>query len=870
MSVQPGEKLGPYEILASIGKGGMGEVYRARDMRLGRVVAIKVSREEFTERFTREARSIAALNHTNICHLYDVGPNYLVMEYVEGETLSGPVELHEAMRLIGQLIDGIEAAHEKNIIHRDLKPSNIKITLEGVVKILDFGLAKATDPEADGNPQESPTQTVGATKAGTILGTAAYMAPEQARGKAADKRSDIWSFGVVVYELLTGRRAFEGESVVETLGAVMKSQPDWTPIPARMQRLLHGCLEKDSRKRLQAIGDARLVLEDIPAAPAGIPVPSRLRFGFGWVTAGLMAIIAASGWWIAWRATRPVAHPLMNLSVDLGPDAVLGGNARVAVILSPDGTRLVYRSRGGLSTRLLDQSKSTLLSGTQGGADPFFSPDGQWVGFFADGKLKKISVQGGAAVTLCDVANPHGESWGEGGNIVFAPSPRSGLLRVSETGGRPQSLTQFDQQKGETTHRFPQVLPGGNSVLFTAASSSFEEATVEVVSLKTGQRKTLQRDGFFGRYLPSGHLVYIHQGTLFAAPMDLDKLAVTGPALPLLQDVATNALEGAAQFDISRAPSGPGSFVYVSGSTANKGWSIAWLDGTSKTQPLKAIPAAYVTPSLSPDGKRLAFSLNNDISIYDLQRDTPSRLSFTQNANNYPVWTPDGRGIVYRSFSGGSVGNLYWVRSDGAAAAVRLTESKYDQTPYSFSPDGKRLAFVEQGGATLSDIWTLSIDWSDPEHPKAGQPEVFLRTPATETAPAFSPDGKWVAYMAGQEVYVRPFPANPSGGKWQISSGGGNNYPIWSRNGRELFYQGPDGIMVVSYTAKGATFFPDKPLLWSGHRLYVNPGKNYDLAPDGKRFVVLEPPEGEQKPETHVNLLLNFFDEVRRRVPASK
>jgi Tol biopolymer transport system component len=549
------------------------------------------------------------------------------------------------------------------------------------------------------------------------------------------------------------------------------------------------------------------------------------------------------------------------------------------LILSPDGTRMVYRTRGGLSTRLLDQPKATPLAGTEGADDPFFSPDGQWVAFFANGKLKKISVQGGAAVTLCDATADHGGSWGEDGNIVFAPNPRAGLSRVSEIGGTPQALTQLDQRKGELTHRDPWVLPGGRAVLFTASSnvSDFNESSVEVLSLKTGQRKTLQRGGFFGRYVPSGHLVYMQRGTLFAAPMDLDKLVLTGPAVPLLEDVATNPTEADAQFDFSRAPSGPGTFVYVSGKEASADWSIAWLDSTGKTQPLKTIPAQYFTPRFSPDGKRLAFSLNtNDISIYDLQRDTTSRLTFTPGPNNYPVWTPDGSGIVYRSLTGG-VGNLYWVRSDGAAAAVRLTESKNDQIPYSFSPDGKRLAFQEQGGATLYDIWTLPIDWSDAEHPKVGQPEVFLRTPANEIAPAFSPDGKWLAYGAQEgpnyEVYVRPFPADPSGGKWQISSGSGN-YPLWSPvalgAGRELFYQGPSGIMAVSYTAKGATFVYDKARLWSGHRLFSGVREVYDLAPDGKRFAVLEPPEGEEKPQTHATVLLNFFDEVRRRAPAGK
>jgi predicted Ser/Thr protein kinase len=873
MSLSSGTRLGHYEILEPLGKGGMGEVYRARDTKLDREVAIKILPEVFAAdaerlaRFEREAKVLAALNHPNIAQIYGVEDRALVMELVEGESLKGPLPVETALIYSKQIAEALEAAHEKGITHRDLKPSNVMITREGVVKVLDFGLA-AQSREHEGDS----TLTMSPTRAGMIMGTVAYMSPEQARGQVVDRRADIWAFGAVLYEMLTGKQAFTGDTASDILAAVLKNEPDLKAIPRQMRKLVARCLTKDRKMRLQAIGDWRLLTDD--GAP---PVRAGLAWR-GWLAAAALVVIAVVLGFALWRATRPVAHPLMNLSVDLGPDAVLGGTgtSRVALILSPDGTRLVYRSRGGLSTRQLDQAKSTPLAGTEGADDPFFSPDGQWIGFFANGKLKKISVQGGAAVTLCDAPNEHGGSWGEDGNIVFAPSPRAGLSRVSEAGGTPQPLTQLDEQKGELTHRDPLMLPGGQAVLFTASSNTadFNEATVEVLSLKTGQRKTLQRGGFFGRYLPTGHLVYMQRGTLFAAPMDLKNLALTGPAVPLLDDLATNPTEADAQFDFSQS----GTFVYASGKAASTGWSIAWLDSTGKTQPLKGAPGAYFNPSFSPDGKRLAFSLNiNDILVYDWQRDTTSRLTFTPGVNNWPVWTPDGRGIVYRSAPGG-IGNLYWVRSDGAAAAVRLTESKNDQIPYSFSPDGKRLAFTERDDTTLNDIWTLPIDWSDPEHPKAGQPEVFLRTPAIEFAPAFSPDGKWLAYVAverpNQEVYVRPFPADPSGGKWQISSGGGQG-PIWSRGalgaGRELFYQGPNGIMVVSYAAKGSTFVADKPRLWSDHRiLNAAGGKNYDLAPDGKRFAVLEPPEAEEKPETQVNVLLNFFDEVRRRAPPGK
>src|ERR1700674_1623195 len=681
MPLSVGDRLGPYEILAPIGAGGMGEVYRARDTKLDREVAIKVlpaalaQDPERLARFEREAKVLAALNHPNIAQIYGLEQRALVMELVPGETLKGPLPLETALNYAKQIAEALEAAHEKGITHRDLKPANIMITPAGVGKVLDFGLAAVTQPSgaSEGDPANSPTLTMRATQAGMIMGTAAYMSPEQASGKPVDKRADIWSFGVVLWEMLTGHRLFDGETISHVLADVLRGPIDFDKLPKETPRairdLLRRCLDRDVKNRLLDSGEARVALDKAsaggPSEPGPAPKTPRRTVRSWAAAAAALAVIAVVLGFALWRATRPVAHPLMNLSVDLGPDAVLGGagTSRVALILSPDGTRLVYRSRGGLSVRPLAQPKATPLAGTEGADDPFFSPDGQWVGFFAGGKLRKISVQGGAAVTLCDAPSEHGGTWGEDGNIVFAPNPRGGLSRVSDSGGTPQPLTQLDQQKRELTHRDPLMLPGGQAVLFTASSNitEYNEANLEVLSLKTGQRKTLQRGGFFGRYLPSGHLVYMQRGTLFAAPMDLKNLALTGPAVPLLDDVGTNPTEADGQFDFSRAPSGPGTFVYVSGRVASAGWSIAWLDSTGKTQPLKTSPAQYFTPRFSPDGKRLAFSLNtNDISIYDLQRDTTSRLTFTPGPNNYPVWTPDGSGIVYRSLTGG-VGNLYWV-----------------------------------------------------------------------------------------------------------------------------------------------------------------------------------------------------------------
>jgi serine/threonine-protein kinase len=417
-----GERLGPYEILAPIGAGGMGEVYKARDTRLGRIVAIKLCKEQFSERFEREARAVAALNHPNICQLYDVGPNYLVMEHVEGVTLKGPLQLDEAMPIIRQLIDGIEAAHGRNIVHRDLKPANIKITPEGVVKILDFGLAKASAPEPVGHPETSPTLTMGGTVAGTVLGTAGYMAPEQARGKTADQRSDVWSFGVVVYELLTGKRAFQGESVVETLGAVIHQEPDWGVVPEQARRLLRWCLEKDPKKRLQAIGDARCLLEEVPERVVEAPAPSRGSW-LAWSVAAALGLGLVVLAWALWHATRPVDHPLVRLDVDLGPEISLPApySATNSVVLSPDGTRLVYVAsvadgRQKLYTRRLDQPQATELRGTEGAGGPFFSPDGLWVGFYTPGKISKISVEGGAVFPLSEILSFLGASWGEDSN----------------------------------------------------------------------------------------------------------------------------------------------------------------------------------------------------------------------------------------------------------------------------------------------------------------------------------------------------------------------------------------------------------------------------------------------------------------------
>jgi Tol biopolymer transport system component/predicted Ser/Thr protein kinase len=918
MPLTTGTKLGPYEITGAIGAGGMGEVYRARDTRLDRTVAIKVLPQhladtpEAKQRFEREARAISALNHPHICALYDVGSqngtDFLVMEYIEGETLAarigkGLIPVKELLEIGIQIADALDKAHRGGIIHRDLKPSNIMLTKEGV-KLLDFGLAKSVDYSMATGSTLSPTDTPGRkslTERGMVVGTFQYMSPEQIEGKELDSRSDIFSFGAVLYEMATGRGAFSGGSRASVIAAILASDPPLISTlqpmtPPALDRAVRQCLAKNPEDRWQTTRDLLLELKWIAEAGSQAGVPATIvshrktRERTLSAVAAVLALIAIA-LAIGFVQRAPKLAQQIRLTAELGADASLSeiGSGADAV-LSPDGTRIAFVAEGAerkprLYVRSLDQMQATVISGTEDARDPFFSPDGQWIAFFAQGKLKKISVQGGEAFTLCEAPNERGGSWGDTGLIVFAPGPGTPLSKVSSAGGIPEPFTVLDGHNLAGTHRWPQFLPGGKDVLFTFSPTGigFDEADIVVYSGASGKSKTVLHGGSYAHYVPSGYLVYERSNTLFAAPFDLQRLEVTGESAPVLEGVATSTT-GGAQFSVSDS----GTLLYVGGSAANPDVAIYWMDASGKFTPLRETPGNYHDLAISPDGKRLAMDITNgdrsDIWVYDWERDALTRLTFSANQNYAPVWTPDGQRIVYASAEKGAAPNLWWIRADGGGDAQRLTESPDAQYPSSWSPNGDVLAFSQMKPGIGWGIMTMPLEGSEESGWKPGQPKSIAYTPSVDLLPALSPDGRWIAYMSNEsgmyEVYVRPFPG--PGGKWQVSNGGGHRIggwgPKWSRNGNELLFFVPSSgqIMAVSYASSGDSFRADKPHLWS-------PGKfpdrrnnifssNFSLHPDGKRIAVFKTSSTESGPPPikTVSFIFNFFEELRRKVPGGK
>ena len=879
MPLSPGDRLGPYEILAPIGAGGMGEVYKARDTRLDRIVAVKLSKTEFSERFEREARAVAALNHSNICTLHDVGPNYLVMEYIEGAPLKGPLPLVQTLKYAVQICDALDAAHKKGITHRDLKPANILVTKAGI-KLLDFGLAKLDSSGiGQATKPDDATLTMALTGKNEIVGTLYYMSPEQlqaqANGQEVDSRSDILSFGLVLYEMLTGKRAFEGSSPASVIAAIMeRPAPSIADVaPPALDRVLKKCLAKDPEERWQTARDLKDELEWIANASreaTSVLTAVAHRRPMPWIAAGVLALalsVAGMGWY---RATRPAElKPLVRYDVDLGPDVSLNQSRTSDVILSPDGARMAYESHGKLFTRKLDQNKATELAATGRASTPFFSADGQWIAYFAAGKLNKIAVEGGTPVVLCDAPFGAGGSWGEDGTIVAALTGSSGpLSRVPSAGGAPTPLSQLAQ--GEFSHDWPQVLPGGNAVLFTARFAS--GMSVEVMSLEDHSRKTVQKGGSFGQFFTSpdgqGYLLYINNGTLFATGFDPSTWQLSGTPVPVLERVIYDPSFGGARFAFSEA----GTAIYQSGNAPVNGHvMLQWLDNAGRVQPLLAKPGSYTRLKISPDGQRIAMDLpsgvGRDIWMYEWQRNVMTRLTFDSKPDpRNSLWSPDGRYIVFSQPDG-----LFWMRSDGGGKPKALTQSNKGQFPFSFTPDGKWLTWQE-GHIGANDLYIMQVE-SDGNGLRGGKPEVFLQSVFDEIQPRFSPDGHWLAYASNEsgayQVYVRAFP--DKGGKWQISSDGGD-HPVWSRNGRELFYRSLDGrIMVTPYTGNGGSFVADQSRVWSEQRVADNTVA-FDVSLDGKRILAMTPEDTLETrwAENHVTVLENFFDELRRKVPTGK
>ncbi len=822
MTLAAGTKLGPYEAMSPIGVGGMGEVYRARDTKLNRDVALKVLPSAFANdaermaRFQREAQVLASLNHPNIAAIHGLEESgnvrALVMELVEGPTLAEriaqeAIPLKEALTIAGQIAEGLEYAHEKGVMHRDLKPANVKITPEGLVKVLDFGLAKAAESTvATGSPSDSPTLTAAATQVGVILGTAAYMSPEQAKGKAVDRRGDIWAFGCVLYEMLTRQRAFKGETVSDMLAAVLRAEPEWnelpTSVPAAIRKLLHRCLDKDPKRRLRDIGEARIAIEEISSGPTeaavihGASLQKNWARVLPWALAAILAIVVVLliiG--NALRAPRPPTRPIARLLVALPPtDRLALGNTPVSS-LSPDGSRLVYvanhAGRAQLYLRSIpDRFEATPIPGTEGAETPFFSPDGQSVGFFAEGKLKKVSVSGGAPLTLCTAPLNRGASWGPDDTIIFTPAAAiSGLFKVSAAGGMSEPLTAPDRKKGEITHRWPEILPGGKALLFTTSKGGgYDTAQISLLSLETGQQRVLVEGGTYARYVPSGHLVYARAGGLLAVPFDLKRLEVAGPPVSILEGVSMSPLTGAAEFSFST----DGSLAYIhAGPGAGEG-ILLWLDRKGESRPLPAPPRAYTSPRLSPDGQRLAVGIQGakpGVWLYDLARGSLTPLASSPLVS-FPTWTPDGKHVAFGWGSNGPF-NIFWMPADASGPAEGLTTSDNMQFPNSWSPDGHMLAFTEADPTTGWHIWMLRLEADR-------KPQPFEQTPSNEGGAKFSPDGRWLAYESDEsgqrEVYVRPFPG--PGGKWPVSTEGGTE-PVWTRNGRELLYRNGDKMMVA-------------------------------------------------------------------------
>jgi serine/threonine-protein kinase len=878
MTLAAGTRLGPYTVVSPLGAGGMGEVYRATDTRLKRDVALKILPDTFARdaerlaRFQREAQVLASLNHPNIGAIHGLEESgtvkALVLELVDGPTLadrlaSGPMPLAEAVAVARQIADALDAAHEHGIVHRDLKPSNIKLRADGTVKVLDFGLAKAADAVSSPTVDltQSPTLVSPAvTQAGFILGTAAYMSPEQAKGRTVDRRSDIWAFGCVLYEMLTGTRAFAGDDVTDTMAGILRGEPDWTRIPddvpPALVRVLKRCMEKDRRRRRHDIGDVHMDIDDAMSAPT-IDAPAR-GAGFRWsarraIAAGAVVLAtAAVAGAIGWYARPEAPAAVRRFVIPLADEQRYSNTGRRVLALSPDGSHLVYAANNRLYLRRLDQLSATEIQGTDAGSGrgPFFSPDGQWIGFWAGGQLKRIGLSGGAPIALADIGNPFGASWSADDTILFGDS--RGIWRVPGGGGAPERVITVEQ--GEFAHG-PQLLPDGEHVLFSLRkkdAANWEDSVVVAQSLRSGTRTEVLKRAREAQYVQTGHLVYTSAGTLLAIRFDPGRLATSGGAVALVQNVPDGgANSGASQFAVAAN----GTMAYISGDAAAQLGTLVWVDRTGSEAPTPGSVASpgLANPRISPDGRRVAMISEGDLWVQDLQGRPPIRLTF-EGAHFSPVWSLDGSRIFYEGNR-----DIGAVAADGSGRPERVSGQGHLH-PHAVAHDGNVIvARLPDDSPENADIMRLV-----PGQPSL-QPVVVTQNLEGVNGLSLSPDGRWLAYASSatgtSEIWVQPYPG--PGAAVRISPKGGRE-PVWAKNGRELFYL--EGRRLMAVVVQPGTTFSFSPAASLFEHDYVATGQppSYDVAGDG-RFLMVK--SGATATVPPIVMTLDWFEELRRRVP---
>ncbi len=861
-ALSPGALVGPYVVVERIGRGGMGEVYRARDRRLGREVALKVlpalvaNDPARLARFEREARALASLSHPAIAAIYHLDETTeakaLVLELVEGPTLAerlveGPVPMSETLAIARRVTEALEAAHERGIVHRDLKPGNIKLSPDAGVKVLDFGLARAY--EVDGAARAAPSleSLTEFGQPGAIVGTAAYMSPEQARGQRVDHRTDIWAFGCVLYEMLSGQRAFGGESATEVIARVLEREPDLDALPAQtpasIRRLLRRTFEKDPARRLRHIADARLEIDEAlgegsarghapSASPAGSPGGHTTSL---WrLAAALVAGMALAGAWFAWNRPASVNEPVARLAVPVpvGDEVIAGQIPAVAV--SPDGRWVAYRARRDGAIRLflraIDRDTPIVVEGSEEGAAPFFSPDGRWLGFDRDGVLMKVPVDGGPPTRVVELPGGFSASWAGDGTIVVASPQRRTLFAVPDSGGRLEPLTSQAETGADTMHLFPEVVPGTDAVLFTIATRDGTEVAVR----RRGETNvSVLVDGSQPRVVDSGHLLFVRDGAVWAARFDTRRLALTSEPFTVQTAVRPTGA-GGAHYAVGRE----GSLVYLPARDAAPGRTLRWVRPDGSQEPLGLEPRPYSRATVSPDGTRVAFSMtdvgNQDVWIHDLRRGTTTRVTFDPAVDTAPMWLPDGRALVFRSDRDG--GGLFRAPADGSTEVSLLVPGNGTfLTPYSFTPDGRTLLYSHF--RTYREQGIGAVDLDDP-----GTPRTVLDGPFAELRPQVSPDGRWLAYQSDEsgqfEVYVRPYP-HVGSRRYTISNGGGTS-PLWAKDGRTLYYYDGRAIVAVRVDTRGDELMAGAPQPAARVALFAERlGPVYDLSHDGRQFLVI-------------------------------